>query len=97
VCERECARVGISASVSISISIIASVSVSVSVSVSSASRSVSVSFSVSISDRVCVHDKKRVAGNGESPGLRGILVYGHEPDAEIDAQGGRDGHKKVRQ
>jgi hypothetical protein len=24
-------------------------------------------------------------------------VYGHEPDAEIDAQGGRDGHKKVRQ
>jgi hypothetical protein len=23
-------------------------------------------------------------------------VYGHEPDAEIDAQGGRDGHKKVR-
>jgi len=89
-------RVGISASVSISISIIASVSVSVSVSVSSASRSVSVSFSVSISDRVCVHDKKRVAGNGESPGLRGILVYGHEPDAEIDAQGGRDGHKKVR-
>ena len=89
-------RVGISASVSISISIIASVSVSVSVSVSSASRSVSVSFSVSISDRVCVHDKKRVAGNGESPGLRGILVYGHETDAEIDAQGGRDGHKKVR-
>jgi hypothetical protein len=102
-------RVGISASVSISISIIASVSVSVSVRVSigvstivsvstsaSASRSVSVSFSVSISDRVCVHDKKRVAGNGESPGLRGILVYGHEPDAEIDAQGGRDGHKKVR-
>jgi hypothetical protein len=23
-------------------------------------------------------------------------VYGHEPDAEINAQGGRDGHKKVR-
>ncbi len=23
-------------------------------------------------------------------------VYGHEPDAEIDVQGGRDGHKKVR-
>ena len=102
-------RVGISASVSISISMIASVSVSVRVRVSigvstivsvstsaSASRSVSVSFSVSISDRVCVHDKKRVAGNGESPGLRGILVYGHEPDAEINAQGGRDGHKKVR-
>ena len=37
------------------------------------------------------------AGNGESPGLRGILVYGHEPDAEIDAQGGRDGHTQVRQ
>ena len=99
-------RVGISASVSISISIIASVSVSVSVRVSigvstivsvSTSASASRSVSVSISDRVCVHDKKRVAGNGESPGLRGILVYGHEPDAEIDAQGGRDGHKKVRQ
>ena len=41
-------------------------------------------------------DKKRVAGNGEPPGLRGILVYGHELDAEIDVQGGRDGHKKVR-
>ena len=42
-------------------------------------------------------DKKKVAGTGEPPGLRGLLVYGHEPDAEIDAQGGRDGHKKVRQ
>jgi hypothetical protein len=42
-------------------------------------------------------DKNKVAGTGEPPGLRGLLVYGHEPDAEIDAQGGRDGHKKVRQ
>jgi hypothetical protein len=44
-------------------------------------------------------DKKKVskvAGNGEPPGLRGILAYGHEPDAEIDIQGGREGHKKVR-
>jgi hypothetical protein len=41
-------------------------------------------------------DKKKVAGNGEPPGLRGILMYGHEPDAEIDVQGGREGHKKVR-
>jgi hypothetical protein len=39
-------------------------------------------------------DRKKVAGNGEPPGLHGILVYGHEPDAEFDIQGGREGHKK---
>jgi hypothetical protein len=41
-------------------------------------------------------DGKKVAGNGEPPGLCGLLVYGHEPDAEINAQGGRNGHKKVK-
>jgi hypothetical protein len=42
-------------------------------------------------------DKKKVDGaKGEPPGLRGILLYGHEPDAEIDMQGGREGHKKVK-
>jgi hypothetical protein len=41
-------------------------------------------------------DRKKVAGDGEPPGLRGILLYGHEPDVEIDIQGGREGHKKVR-
>jgi hypothetical protein len=41
-------------------------------------------------------DKKMVAGKGEPPGLRGILVYGHDPETEIDEQGGRDGTKKVK-
>jgi hypothetical protein len=43
-----------------------------------------------------VFDRRNVAGNGEPPGLCGLLVYGHEPDGEINAQGGRDGHKKGR-